>query len=336
MSRPNPPPRITVSEVKEALDELGIALERSAAKQVSASKSKRRAAIAIGALSIAMAGAVLAIVYSSDSIDALGGVTAVLSVIAAVFAVWVAAAQANWARRQADSAHELALRAAEELQVIEGWAELEAAMRNRVGERLGGDRLSLPVVIEEYADSANLSDEEVEELRSILRLRNEAAHSPTGFFANSEAISEVLPALRRHLEKARKELPRSPRAYESLALANLQLVAPGVAAVETGSGDSGVDAVLRTDDDRLINVIVKYTSRGGTLSRSAMKTIRGHSRNRFVPTLVITNYKIPEDMQVSLWDTYGVSGEAVRVVHWAGPEDNDRLKAVTSEMLSKG
>ncbi|MFB4296299.1 hypothetical protein [Actinomadura sp. NTSP31] len=312
-ARPTPPSEVTVSEVKDALNELGLATAEL-------DRPFRPGLISwfgISGLILVVVGAVLAAV----SLNSWTTITATaISLIGASGAYW-----SIWTARRVLRRAEPADRAVDEVKVLQGWAALERAMKERIGELPEG-RSSLSYVIQKYAETAQLSNDDMEELRSILRVRNEAAHSPIGFSTSNSTIQTALAALDRQLERVVEHI--TPQTFERVVLANLQIIFPQ--ATTRSEPDFDVDAYLHLSKAMTVGIVVKY-HRQELNSSTLRKWVAGFG-DRIFPVLVITNGKLPQGeafVAVDSEDTHAC------IASWRGSRDNPRLQMAIESLVQR-
>ncbi|MET7948824.1 hypothetical protein [Micromonospora sp. NPDC005324] len=97
-----------------------------------------------------------------------------------------------------------------QIELVRNWALLEKAMRSiGTGDVEGVDRLPLKLVIERYAEAAQLSDNDLLDIRVGLHARNRIAHEG-GLDLSAEALADLERKISRQLTKARKVLQAMP------------------------------------------------------------------------------------------------------------------------------
>jgi PIN domain-containing protein len=129
-------------------------------------------------------------------------------------------------------------------------------------------------------------------------------------------------------------------AYEQHVMANIIDIFP-LARIGRPDLDYGYDAFVAfpsegaVRDSRIVNIVVKYTmhSDAVNISRRIRDWISQYgSSDSIVPTLMVTNYSLPENlgpMEAQL------RRRSLRLVQWRSLDDNDDLKAAILAMISE-
>ena len=199
---------LSVGDVRAAANKLNL-LNRDAAI---ARLDRRRlyARAAVGALVLTATTASLLGVYylarrfGLDRADNVASISAAFfSLVALVGSLWAAVVARKSLKETLDSPP--IIEALDEAKFLRGWAELEEAIRSRVVAEHGPHYATKPFrsLLQEYAVSEGLSDDQVEELRMLLQLRNRAAHSSVGA-SDRDDLSSAWTALSRQLLRASK------------------------------------------------------------------------------------------------------------------------------------
>ncbi|TDC78664.1 hypothetical protein [Actinomadura sp. 7K507] len=117
------------------------------------------------------------------------------------------------------------------------------------------------------------------------------------------------------------------KVYSQFALANMQLMFPQ-ANIEEQVTDGGVDAIIRTEDNKLLGIQLKYLSSRARITHSWFMRVQRYSINSMMPVLIVSNDTLPisgvvnEDGSIKLETSKGLVG----AVTWTGPSDNAVLK----------
>lgn len=211
VSRAAPSREITSQEIVAALDQMGFALsQEAAASQVRLNRHRfQRIAITIAVVALAVltlaVSVLIAVNLGLGEVDQLASSLGVLVSVAALVAGAVsmfAALSSRRAGEEASRAAELAALSGAQAQVVIGWSALEKALAERYGNKDDDSRrhVGLGRLIQTYSTQAHLSEQEVEELREILQMRNKVAHGQGGKVGRAE-LDRVIQLVRLHISR---------------------------------------------------------------------------------------------------------------------------------------
>ncbi|GAB2582628.1 hypothetical protein [Kribbella endophytica] len=203
----SPNREMSPADIDSAAADLGYSI-RSEAMSGSGRGSSRRFIMVIGVLG--SAGLAILVTYFVRNVDLstadrwasiLGGITAVAGLVLSLIAARDLKRHGDAAKLEKTPASDPRVPLAEANFLLE-WANLENGIRAEVtaNHDLPSQNVPLGSLLRLYATDKDLSSTEVKELRSLLQLRNELAHSRPGAQEPGRVI-EAFPVLRRYLSK---------------------------------------------------------------------------------------------------------------------------------------
>jgi hypothetical protein len=127
---------------------------------------------------------------------------------------------------------------------------------------------------------------------------------------------------------------------DPMAHANLQLVFPRAGITQIDFDNEWADLAIAVPENgrissmQVVEIALKYTYNDVALSTASLRDFAEYRTGRTVPTVLVTNYRIPAELERRRRELRYEYGEDVVIIRWVDPEDNQALKEAIEPLLS--